>query len=388
MSSCCDFKRLCDRLNCFSRELCKILQRLDEVEKEVNLIEDECCDINGGPTGNTGPTGFTGFTGFTGATGTTGTTGSTGPTGFTGQTGVTGATGAAGQNLSCVALGDGSDGIVTIAVNTTLTRNMNYDQLAVNNGVTLKTGGFNIFCKTSLTMGGVNAIIDNSGNPGVVGNRVFTSFGGAAVAEGYVGGSGGGGNGIPGAPGTNGGVSLNIIDGSLFEGGDGGFAGNSVGANGLGGVVTQSAEKDGAEIEVRNIITSLKMRNQLGTRFTGGSGGGGGEGSSFAAQAQGGGSGGSGGGALFIASKEYFGEGTITVRGGNGGIGGSAIFPDGSGGGGGGGGGLMVFIGQINIPSMVYTLVVSGGIGGGGGGGGGTAGQNGQNGKIIELQCL
>ena len=38
--------------------------------------------------------------------------------------------------------GDGSDGDITISGNTTLTRDMFYNSLTVNNGITLTTDGF------------------------------------------------------------------------------------------------------------------------------------------------------------------------------------------------------------------------------------------------------
>jgi len=52
------------------------------------------------------------------------------------------------------AYGSGSDGTVVIASNTSLTRDMYYENLTVNNGVTLNPNGFRIFVKNTLTLNG------------------------------------------------------------------------------------------------------------------------------------------------------------------------------------------------------------------------------------------
>lgn len=59
--------------------------------------------------------------------------------------------------------GDASDGDVTINADTTLTRDMYYNSLTINPTFTLKTGGFRIFVRGTLTN---NGTIDRSGNNG------------------------------------------------------------------------------------------------------------------------------------------------------------------------------------------------------------------------------
>jgi len=50
--------------------------------------------------------------------------------------------------------GTGSDGTVIIASNTSLTRDMYYSNLTINNGVHLNTNGFKVFVKNTLTVNG------------------------------------------------------------------------------------------------------------------------------------------------------------------------------------------------------------------------------------------
>lgn len=58
---------------------------------------------------------------------------------------------------------DGSDGAVTISTNTTLTRDMNYTNLTVNNGYTLNPNWFKIYVSWTLTL---NGTISRDGNAG------------------------------------------------------------------------------------------------------------------------------------------------------------------------------------------------------------------------------
>jgi hypothetical protein len=62
--------------------------------------------------------------------------------------------------------GSGADGTVTISTDTTLTRDMSYDVLTVNTGVTLNTSGFVVMCKTSLTNNGTITDADSGGTAG------------------------------------------------------------------------------------------------------------------------------------------------------------------------------------------------------------------------------
>lgn len=85
--------------------------------------------------------------------------------------------------------GDGSDGDTTISGNTSLSRDMYYNSLTVNEGVTLTTNGYRIFVENTLTN---NGIIDNSGGNGGNGSSGIEGSAGAAAGGGSVGASGAG----------------------------------------------------------------------------------------------------------------------------------------------------------------------------------------------------
>jgi hypothetical protein len=63
--------------------------------------------------------------------------------------------------------GDGSDGDVTIAAPTTLTANMYYDNLIVDDD--LETDGYLVFCKTSCTVNAAKSISADGGLGGAGG---------------------------------------------------------------------------------------------------------------------------------------------------------------------------------------------------------------------------
>ena len=65
--------------------------------------------------------------------------------------------------------GDGSDGDVVISSNTTLTRDMFYNTLIVNTGITLSTAGFRIFSKVSLVNNGTISVTGGNGGNGGTG---------------------------------------------------------------------------------------------------------------------------------------------------------------------------------------------------------------------------
>lgn len=115
--------------------------------------------------------------------------------------------------------GDGSDGDVTISVNTTLTRDMFYENLTIADGVVLNPGGYRIFVRTALTfLGTTGRIAQDGGNGGnggdgyagdasvssPQGNGGAQGARGTGFADGYVGGhSASGGQGAQGALGGN-----------------------------------------------------------------------------------------------------------------------------------------------------------------------------------------
>jgi hypothetical protein len=278
-------------------------------------------------------------------------------------------------------LGDGVDGDAVISVNTTLTRDMNYNSLIVNAGVTLSTGGFTIFSKTSITVSATGFIARN-GNAG--GNAAAAAAGGAGAAlSGANATTGASGAGAAGGAGTttNGGSGATsaAISG---EGGAGGVGGN--GGTGSGGVGGSGGNSGALTIHYfRNTQPNWKY-TLVGTYMptgTGGAGGaaGGGDGVN---SGRGGGGGGSAGGGILIYADSINNLGTIQAKGGAGGNGGAGALGNvggGAGGGGGGGGKIMLI---VNTLTSRGTLDDSGGAAGTGtaGAGTGSAGTNGATG--------
>jgi hypothetical protein len=275
---------------------------------------------------------------------------------------------------------DGVDGDVTISVNTTLTRDMDYNSLVVNAGVNLNTGGYTIFCKTSLTVS-ATGLITRNGNVG--GNAATSSAGaaGAAIAgvttgTGNAGAAGGAGTTAAGGSGA----TSAAVSG---EGGGGGVGGN--GGGGSGGVGGSGGNSGVVTIRYfRNVQSNWKY-TAVGTYMPMGSGGaggaaGGGDGVNLG---RGGGGGGSSGGGIMIICDSLNNLGTIQAKGGAGGNGGGSALGNvggGAGGGGGGGGKIMIL---ANTLTSRGTLDVSGGAAGTGSAGAGTgiAGTNGSAGN-------
>lgn len=247
--------------------------------------------------------------------------------------------------------GDGSDGDVTISTNTDLARDMFYNTLTVNEGITLSTKGYRIFVKGTLTN---NGSIKNNGGDGGDGGVSDGGAGGTAASAGSLGGSGVGGKGAgsggeyTGGGGGGGGgilviVAKTVVNNGAIEvnGGNGGdgrieasaggtafAAGSSVtdslGGNGGAGGATGGAAgsatappaNDGGfrsipfAIQLREFVTSVLIK--------GGAGGGGGN---STAGSPGGAGGGGGGGCLVLVYCSYSGEGTKTASAGAAGTG-------------------------------------------------------------------
>ncbi|SNW61986.1 Collagen-like protein [Orpheovirus IHUMI-LCC2] len=240
------------------------------------------------------------------------------------------------SGLSPSIFGSGRDGDVVIAAPTTLLRDMVYNNLTVNAGASLDTGGYRIFVRNMLIN---NGTIQNDGTPG-------TNVGGIATPLGTLGVGAAGGN-----PGTVGSPSTNIP--SLILGTS---AGNKGGGLSGGGPVSRTTSLNGNDIPLNNLIEIVKVRSLDNLRYNGGSGGGGGQGA-------GGGGGGGGGGVVAIFANVIVNNGTISAVGGNGGP--SSNGTDG--GGGGGGGGLLVYA-TTSITGNIPTIAnVAGGLGGVGG---------------------
>jgi len=292
--------------------------------------------------------------------------------------------------------GDGSDGNVTISMDTTLTRDMFYDSLTVNNGVSLNTGSFRIFCRTSLTN---NGTIHRNGNAGGNGSTGTGGTAGAALADGSLKGSVAGQAGpsvrnTAGVAGTSAAKSLGVV------GAAGGSGDNTTGADPAGGA---AGAKTGAVFNTpRNAMAAYLLYDFLpsGDNLRSSAGSGSGASGDFIGGGNFGGGGGSAspGGIVAIYSKIITNTGTISANGANGGNGGNGSSTAGNSGGGGGGGGgssggviLLVYSSLTNSGS----LSVAGGTGGAAGvssfngtlgGGTAAAGGNGSTGVVIQLQ--
>ncbi|GEM_PF-1728975 len=325
--------------------------------------------------------------------------------------------------------GNGSDGNVTISANTNLTRDMYYNNLTINSGVTLFTKNFRIYVANILTN---NGVIDNNGNSGGNGTSAGapSAGGGGAGAiatisdgtlpvglSGVSGGAGGDGGtfsptaGLPGSPGVIG-INQKLSLGSLGNNGnDGGNGGTCFNAGGTGGIGGSGGLASSVIDPLKNVATAyqlfdfLPMLNLNNSAGSGGSGGGGGGrgGQGLGGGGGGGGGSGSGGGTILIFAKNIVNNGTIRAEGGiggNGGNGGNAQINAGGGGGGGAGiggsGGVIIL--TYKSKTGIGSASVSGGAAGTPGlfglqaGGCGTQGstggssQSGALGKIYELQ--
>ena len=82
---------------------------------------------------------------------------------------------------------DGSDGSITISTNTTLTRDMYYINLTVNNGITLNPDWYKIYCTGTLTNNGTISRPWNVGGTGQVNNTGTPNTGWAALNQGTLG---------------------------------------------------------------------------------------------------------------------------------------------------------------------------------------------------------
>jgi hypothetical protein len=187
--------------------------------------------------------------------------------------------------------GDGSDGVVTIAAPTTLTRAMFYEDLTVDPGITLITDGFPIFVRGTLT------------NDGTIANN------GADGADNFGGGVGGvGGKGYYGVPGNVGG-DAGFIPGSgnttaSTLGGDGGGA--------IGGLAVASPILMPRSRELA--VSGLYPTGFTGTPIliNGGAGGQGNDTSSDPGEG-----GGGGGGVVTALADILINNGVIEAKGGN-----------------------------------------------------------------------
>jgi hypothetical protein len=277
--------------------------------------------------------------------------------------------------------GDGSDGDVTIATNTTLSRDMFYTNLTINSGVTLNPNGYRIFVRGTLTNNGTIARNGDAG--GNATGATTAGGGGAGLSTGTLGGSAAGGaggvaeaadrGGAGGGGGSGGGVigiyAKFIINNGVIQA-NGGNGGNGWGGTNTYGTLAKSGGSGGSRTLSlsggRSLISAFGW--DLAAVILGGSGGGGGAGNFTAGSA---------------------GSATNPSLGGPGGAGGATptvpASTTSSGGGGGGGGGGCVFIVYSSATWGVEQAL--GGSGGAHGGGAypGSAGSSGSSGLVIKL---
>lgn len=297
---------------------------------------------------------------------------------------------------SSVNFGDGSDGDVTVAGTTTITRDMFYNNLTVTG--TLNTDGYRVFVKGTLS--GTGTIANNNtsaggdgpagtvGGPGIAGTAK-----GSGIWKGVAGSAGGaGGDGSPAAVAGTAGINGN----KGVAGAAGGAGGNGSSSNGAaaGGAGTNDTTKpifdkfNAINFAYYSASATLAQYSLTGS---GGGGGAGGE-NGVGYGGSGGGSGGTGGVIILIA-KTWAGNFTISATGANGGAGGAGAAGNtgGGGGGAGGAGGTVIVVYGTKTWTGSYTL--TGGTGGAGGAKAGTgtdgaAGSNGTTGVYYEYDIL
>lgn len=302
--------------------------------------------------------------------------------------------GTAAQNF-----GDGSDGNVTISSPTTITRDMYYDTLTVNNVLT--TDGFMIYCKTLITgTGTIQWGTPNNGNNGS-GNTAGTGAtqSGTGKLKSVVGGNGSNGS-------SAGGGSAPTSAAGSTKTASPGVNGVSGGAGGSGSTGDQSSGGAGGTASTYSKVGVLSFTTLQGIdlSLTGisvydgsaGSSGGGGGSQDAANSGSGGGGGGAGasGGGVIVIAKSWAGTFIIKSIGGTGGTGGIGTAGGGSantgggGGGAGGAGGWSIVVYSSKTWTGSYNLVGgTGGTGGAGHGSGstGVTGTTGTTGSHYEI---
>ncbi len=304
-----------------------------------------------------------------------------------------------GDYLPSKVFGDGRDGSVTVAANstTTLTRDMYYNNLTVNGSI--MTGNWRIFVADTLSGTGNLTATGTPGSTAV--GLTLQGFGGATTTGYFVGCAGS--NGAFFKPATNqaGGSSSSTPDryGTFTSGRSGtGGLGGALGGGGAGGTGAAAGINNGTTTPYDlGTLASIFSATDISTttsqmvRLSVGSGGtGGGSGGSKSNNAPGGGGGGACGGVAFVSAHTLAGSFAVDVSGGRGGDGGG-VSDDGGGGGGGGGGkgGFGILLYQKKTWSG--TCNASGGVGGSGGIGGagnsapGASGASGSDGYCLTI---
>lgn len=274
--------------------------------------------------------------------------------------------------------GDGSDGDVVISSNTSLTRDMYYDDLTINNGITLSTKGYRIFVKGTLNCEWTGKIASNgwAGGAGAIGvNTGVAPAGGTAGGADYTGATlptpkvwvvGGAGGGVAGNGTTGTAVTLNETMTSAVAGwaggaGSSGSPGTGWAAGSAGSNPVMRPRTYQSAYNLYDLINSTITRHEIAP--TGGSGGGG-SGNGWNNMWGGGGGSGSTGGFISIFANIITNL-NVEALGGAGGAGGATnIAPTGGGGWWAGGNGWFILI--FYSTKTTVTATVTGGAGGAG----------------------
>jgi hypothetical protein len=221
-------------------------------------------------------------------------------------------------------LGDGVDGSVTIAVDTTLNRSMYYSSLTVQSGATLFTNGYRVHCTGTVTIDAGGKIAGDGGDGGAASGATGGTAGTASGGD--MGGSAGtsaGATGTTGAGTTPAAVAVSYMGGTGGSSGAGGAGVNAGGAGGAQSTDLKRYQHSPALCYVAvNALTATHEVQMCGGGMPGrGGASGGGDGS--AGNGGGGGGGGAGGRVVWIACRALVNNGEITSLGGGGGGGGN-----------------------------------------------------------------
>jgi hypothetical protein len=259
--------------------------------------------------------------------------------------------------------GNGSDGNVTIATSVSLSRDMFYNNLTINAGVSLRTNGYRLFVAGTLTN---NGIIHHDGDNGATG-----SAGNGAAAGVLRGGGNGGAAGYAYSGGGGGGGGVVLIVAKTINNAAGIIRAN--GGSGGNGSTTASANAAGSAAS--NVTYTLGKAGGSGGTCGSYAGGAGGSVSSPNLQPD--------NPVLTVIAYDW--RNSVFWGGGAGG-GGGASQVNGTQNGGGGGGGAGCIIIFYNTATW-GTEQANGGSGGTGANGGGN-GVAGTNGSVLKYQLL
>lgn len=291
--------------------------------------------------------------------------------------------------IASMVYGDGSDGAQTFdgaavilgltpsSSVYTLARDIYLASSTINNGVTIKTNGYRIFCNGTLTNNGTIQWNGNAASGATAGAALTNTSSSINVLTGAS---------APGTAGATGGTGVGP-NGSATSatrtnyGGQGGSGGAGVSAGGSGGSKSTNNVSYGTIRGFPYCMMGCTIDGNETTHTTqGGTGGGagGGDGTNT------GGGGGGGAGMVIVAAFLFAGTGTIQAKGGAGGNSSAGN----TGGGGGGGGGYIVVVSRSVSGGAItgQTIDVSGGAQGTKTGTG-VNGNQGNTGTSILLNC-